>query len=565
MIKSYSSFRRILQINRIFIDLFYDVLVAKFYKTKGLKKRSLGNRVTAEVIRWALGRQRTTGSFPIQFRKALETLGPSFVKFGQILSIRDDIIPSSITKELKKLQNRVPPVNYLDIKKVVESEFNMSIDMIFNSFDSNPIAAASLAQAHIATLKNGKRVLVKVQRPGIVSIIINDIRIMRKVAGWLEKIPGFARFHPMQFVDEFAETTMNELDFTLEAKNAEVFRENFKNDPEVIFPEIFWDFTTRRVLTMQYIEGINPNDEKVIKKWRIDGGKLAGIGTRAILKMLFVDGFFHADPHPGNVLIFGRSKLGLVDMGMVGRFSLETKKYMFLYFYYLVNGEYDVASNYILKMTTSSSENADIEGFQEELAELIKRWPGTQFKQFSIGKLILETLTMGSDFGLVFNRDLFLAAKAIITIEGVGAILKPDLNLRDISRPYMQDIFRGLFSPVRFNAAIARALPEYMDFMEKLPSSLINTVSMVSDGKFQIEWKESKFSPSKEEKKGSGSSAAGIVAAGGFITGAILSISQNTPGPYLDNILGIQGMPLLAVVFFGGSLILGIWSIMRKK
>lgn len=564
MLKPYSSFRRVLQINRIFIDLFYDVLIAKLYSTKGLKKRSFGIRIFAEIIRFSLGRQRTSGSFPIQFRKALERLGPSFVKFGQILSIRDDIIPSSITKELKKLQNRVPPVNYIDIKRVVESEFGMPIDMIFDKFESNPVASASLAQAHRAVLKNGKRVLVKVQRPGIVSIIINDIKIMRRVASFLNKFPGFRKFNPMQFVDEFAETTMSELDFTQEAKNAEVFAENFRTDPEVVFPEIFWDFTTRRVLTMQYIEGINPNEEKIIKKWRIDTAKIAGIGARAVLKMLFVDGFFHADPHPGNMLIFGRSKLGLVDMGMVGRFSSETKKYMFLYFYYLINEEYEAASSYILKLTHNEDE-ADIEGFQAELSELIKRWPGTQFKQFSIGKLILETLTLGSEYGLYFNKDLFLAAKAIITVEGVGAMLQPDMNLRELARPYMQEIFRGLFSPFRFNSAIAKALPEYMDFMEKLPSSLINTISMVSDGKFKIEWKESFNRRNQEEKKTGIKTPASVVSAGGLITGAILSVSQNTPGPIVDSFLGFNGVPIVSIFFFGASIILGVWAIFSKK
>lgn len=545
--RAYTEFRRALQVQSVVIDLGIDVFISRLYQPQGLKRRSWGRRLFASIVRRTLGRQKIKGSFPAQFRRTLERLGPTYVKLGQILSLRDDMLPERITKELRKLQSQVPPISFAAVKNVIETEFNMPLHMIYESFDEEPIAAASLAQAHMAKLRGGQKVVVKVQRPAILKLITDDINIMRRLALIMEKIPGLRDYRPAHFVEEFADYTMRELDFNQEGKHADQFRVNFADDPLIIFPEIYWDYTSRRVLTMEYIDGIKPDDRQKIKSMGIDGKKLAAMGAGAVMKMLFVDGFFHGDPHPGNMLIVGRNRICLIDLGMIGSFSEETRSNMFLYYYYMVIKEFEHATRYLVNLTYPGPK-ADIVGFRKELAEAIKGWSGAGFKDYSLGKLIFQTMYIGARHQLYFHGDLVLSSKAIITIEAVGAILDPEMDLSEVSRPFMQKVFQEQFSPLRIGKSIVKSFPEYMDFLEALPNSILNTVNMLTSGKLQVELAE----PEKEKIKRP-SYVVPALASFSFLSGIFLLVSDSAPGPVVTSISSLAGLPVLGLAALGAS------------
>lgn len=549
-LRAYAELRRALTVNRVVLDLAVDIVLGKLYQPHGLGKRPLSKRIVADLLRRIFGRERIAPSFPIQFRRTLERLGPTYVKLGQILSLRDDMLPERLTRELRKLQSKAPEETYDSIKQVVEADFNKPISTIFEYIDEKPIAAASLAQVHKARLKDGRKVVVKVQRPGIRRIISEDISIMQRLAKILAKLPFSKDYRPVELVDEFTYYTMRELDFVQEAKHAETFRENFKDDPYILFPEIYWQYTSKRVLTMEFVDGITPDDHEKLQAMGIDTKKVAHMGANALLKMLYIDGFFHGDPHPGNMLIVGRSKICFLDLGMIGSFSEETRRNMYLYFYYMVNREFEFATRYLANIT-SSGPKANLAGFRRELSESIKRWSGSNFQDYSLGRLIFETMNIGAKNQLYFHRDLVLSSKAILTIEAVGNILDPDLDISKVSKPLMEKIFLEQFSPSRISAAMVRSLPDYMRFVEDLPQNLLNTFSMVSSGKFQIEVAEQaverKQKTKLQEDKHSLFSAATLLA------GTVFAVSEQTPGPIIVSFLGLTGLPWLSIVMFALS------------
>jgi ubiquinone biosynthesis protein len=291
---------------------------------------------------------------------------------------------------------------------------------------------------------------------------------------------------------------MKELDFTQEGKHADIFRENFKDDSDVILPKIYWEYTTKKVLTLEFIEGVKPDDTEKLKKLGINGPRVAALGARVVIKQLFVDGFFHGDPHPGNIFIVGTEKFCMIDLGMIGQFTQKTMNAMFLYYYYLIIRDYETASKYMVGLTETTP-HSDIAGFRAEIEEIGKRWIGAGFKNYSLGKLILNSMNMGARYKLYFNKDIMLAIKAIVTIEAVGYILDPKMDLARVSLPMMSEIFIGRISPARMAKPILRALPDYLDFIEQAPATLLKTLGMVSSGKFQIEMVEKTVSKAPRE------------------------------------------------------------------
>lgn len=570
--KFYKELSRMWAVNKIFTELILDEFVSRLYRGKGLARRSLGKRFLAGLIRRILRRERGTVPFPVAFRKALERLGPTYVKFGQILSLRSDFLPDRITRELRKLQAQVPSIPFHEVKRVIEQEFKMPLTMIFKEFDEAPLAAASLAQTHIARLKNGTKVVVKVQRPGIVSLIKYDISIMRRMARLGSRIPVVRDYNPSNIVEEFANYTFRELDFSVEGKNADKFSHNFRDWPDVQFPNIFWEYTSTRVLTMEFIPGIPPDSDARLKKAKIDTKKLAVRGTHAILKMLYIDGFFHGDPHPGNLFVVDRTNIAFIDLGMIGSFSKEVKRNMFLYFYNMVIQEFEHATKYLVALCVPGP-RSDEAGFRRELSEKIATWSGAGFKEYSLGNLILETMNIGAKYRLYFHGDLVLMSKCLITIEAVGNILDPDLDIAKVSEPFMQKIFLDQFSPVEIGKKFLNAVPDYMKILETLPATGLDLVENIQKGVVTVRVDDSDEGGRERLMGGSGrygrrSGTMGFrgypfLSAACLLSGSILAIGDKAPGGYIDFIRGLEDFPLMAGVMFltGGFFgLVTLWS-----
>jgi Predicted unusual protein kinase len=320
------------------------------------------------------GKRKPPVSLSQHLRSALERLGPTFIKFGQLLSLRSDIIPPDYVRELQKLQSNAAPFPFDEVKKIIRDELGRPVKDVFKEFDPKPFAAASLSQVHRARLRDNTEVAVKVQRPHLRPIIENDIHILFFLASLAEKhIREIRHLRPVQFIKEFSEWTMRELDFSIEAGNAERFRENFGGDERFYFPEVYWDYTTKRVLTMEFIHGVDLSDAVKIKKIGDDPRMLALHGLELGLRQLFIHGFFQADPHPGNFFALKNNVLCLYDFGMVGYLDRAMRDKLANVFISFVDRDTDVTIEKMIELSAEHSAAAS-EEFVRKSAPQLSSW-----------------------------------------------------------------------------------------------------------------------------------------------------------------------------------------------
>ena len=357
--------------------------------------------------------------FSIQLRKRMETLGPTYIKLGQILSLREDILPKAITDELKNLLDKLPVVTIERYKELIEQDLKTPTDLIFPWINPNPVGSASIAQTHMAKTIDGDEVILKVIKPGIRQTIETDIKLLKFFGSILQLF--FGRFQPKRVIKEFCHYTLKEVDLRLEADNAETFTANFSNDPNIHFPKIYRQFSGRSVLCMEFLDGIKP-DEKAYELLNEEERKnVVKNGASAIINMLYRDGFFHADLHPGNLIILDRNRCGFIDLGMIGRFDEDLKKTLLYYFYSLVMGDAPAAARF-LTAVSYPGKGGDPEGFRRAVEDISTRWHRvSNFKEFSLARLIMESTALGGQYRMYFPIEMVLMVKALITFEGVGS------------------------------------------------------------------------------------------------------------------------------------------------
>ncbi len=423
---------------------------------------------------------------PKKLREILTELGPTFVKFGQILSMRPDFIPQEYVEELKKLQDEVPAFSFSEVKKIIQTEFNKPLSKIYKSFEEKPVAAASLSQVHMAYLSNGKKVAVKVQRPNLQHIIEKDLRIILYLASLLEKhVPETRNFRPTAAAKEFANYTLKELDFVTEGKNADRFKYNFRKDKGIKIPLIYWDYTTRRVLTMEFIDGIKMGNLHSMKKKNVDHKILAENCTRACSEPILIHGFFHADPHPGNVWVIKGNKVCYLDFGMVGMVTKEMKKQMLLFFRSLLNKEVDSALRHLLKLTEQLPD-ANTEQFKSDASEIIYSLYLDSTKKKTLAKTFYQIISSAAQHGIIFPSNMVLLAKALMTGETMCLMTHKDFDLIENSKPTIERIFREEFGPNKVIDAWRDSLPELIEFLERLPSAGLGFLTRLERGELNI-------------------------------------------------------------------------------
>jgi len=481
---------------------------------RGLKFLLL--RLLAALTRPLVARELRDEPFPVQLRRRLEWLGPTYIKLGQILSLREDLLPKPITNELKHLLNRLPVVPLPVLAAIVEKDLKRPVDEMFLQIDPEPLGSASIGQTHRATTREGDPVILKVVKPGIRETLERDARLLRFLGGILQIL--IPRFQPRQLVNEFCEYTLREVDLRREADNAETFAANFADTPDVAFPEIYRDYSGRSVLCMEFFDGLSPDSPEAQELPEEQRRHLTDLGAESIIRMLYRDGFFHADLHPGNLIILPGARIGFIDLGMVGRLDEELRRSLLYYYFALVMGDADNAARYLTAIATPGP-GANPAGFRRDCTEISNRWKrASSFEEYSLGQLILDSLSRGAQYRMYFPVELVLMVKALVTFEGVGHVLLPGFDVAEVSKRHIRTLFIHQFSPLRLLAEGMRGAPDLVDALAKMPL-------LVTDGLRVLE--KVARQPAENPLKG----LRGTLIAGSCLVAGAISMGFGAPWP----------------------------------
>ncbi|MBW2486101.1 MAG: AarF/ABC1/UbiB kinase family protein [Deltaproteobacteria bacterium] len=489
---------------------------------------------------------------PQRLRMAFEELGPTYIKLGQILSTRPDLVPVDILEELSRLQDEVPPFPFEDVKTVIESEFGLPAEKLFDQLDEKPLASASIGQVHEARTKDGEPVAVKFQRPDIQRTIEVDLEIMLHLATLAERhIKEFEIHRPVKIVEEFARTLEKEIDYRNEATNMERIARRFLDIPHIYIPAVFRESTTSRVLTTELIEGIKISKIESIDKAGLDRKVIAERIVGLVLKQAFEHGFFHADPHPGNIFVLADNVICLVDYGMMGLVDRATRE-AFVDLMDSVVHQQEVKTSQVLMNLTDWDEEPDIRALEREVADFMGRHFYKPLKDMEIGKLLQDLLHLTMRFRLRLPPDIFLMIKALSSVEGVGRALDPDFDLIAHARPFIERVKLERFGPKRISADVYDMMSRLLQFLHQFPKDLMDLTGMIRQQRLslQLEHKGLDSMLATQDQTSNRMSFAIIIAAL-IIGSALIVISEIPPLVYGISLIGIIGYLVAAIM--------GIW------
>lgn len=422
----------------------------------------------------------------IRVRLALEELGPTFVKLGQLLATRVDLVPSTWIVELEKLQSHVPPVAFELVEADLLAILNKPIDEVFLQFEREPFAAASMAQVHRAQLFDGTRVVVKIRRPGIDRKIEADLRILQHFARLLEhEVADAKRYQPLMMVGYFRRSLRRELDLLLEAHNIERFRQNFADDDTVHIPQVFWEYTCATMNVQEELRGIPGTEIAAVRAAGMDTRLLAARGADVVLKMILVHGYFHADPHPGNVIYLPGDRIGLIDFGMVGRLTDFRRQQLVNMMDALVHSDEEAMLHVLMEWTGDGE--VDEAKLGHDLSELMFGYDNLQLKDINIALMLTEIASLIRDNSLVLPADLTLLFKAMITLEGLGQQLDPAFRLSVHLPPFVQTVIGERYTPEALIKRGRRGLREAFEVVAGLPRDLAGLMREVRRGRLRID------------------------------------------------------------------------------
>ena len=385
-----------------------------------------------------------------RIRQTLAELGPTFIKIGQFASTRPDIIPKQVRRELEYLQDRAPMIRYEDVRRTVEQELGAPIAKLFKRFDPSPLAAASIGQVHYAVLHTGEVVVVKVQRPNIATVIQTDLEIMKDIVTLIEQRRPRAKDYELHgMLREFSGWLEKELDYMAEGKNAEKIAQGFEGDPQVVIPRIFWEYTTRRVLTMTYIDGVKLNDRQKIAALHYDEKMIAARLSKALLQQILRDGFFHGDPHPGNVFVLSGGRIALVDFGIVGTLTPEMKRR----FANLIHAMTRRNTKSMLKAMLELGmvpKNVDLDHLSQDLDKIRRKHLEVPIAQTSLSELVNDLSTMTFNHRLEIPSDFLLLGKSLLTLQGIVHEFDPTISLADLAKPFRFQFMKERFLIIKW-------------------------------------------------------------------------------------------------------------------
>ncbi|MEJ5310215.1 MAG: AarF/ABC1/UbiB kinase family protein [Anaerolineae bacterium] len=409
-------------------------------------------------------------SLPAHFRQALEELGPAFVKLGQMLSTRPDVLPPDYITELAKLQDNVPPVPWEEIRQVIEAELGQPPEKVFGEIDPHPLAAASLAQVHAAKLATRQKVVIKVQRPNILPTIQTDLEIIHDIAEYAEHHTPLGRVYRLvEIVEDFSDTLHNELNYQSEGRNADRLRENFAHEDCLHIPWVYWEYTTRRILVMEYIEGIKITNIAALDEAGYDRAKIATNAARMIIKEILEDGFFHADPHPGNLIVMENEVIGAMDFGMVGYLSDSDRATLIRLYNVAVRMDAKGVTDGLIHIGAAPPD-VNRRALSQDIERLLRYYNGLALKDVHVDELMDAVMPLAFTHRLHLPTNFWQLGKTLAMMEGIGYKLAPDFDIFAFSAPYAAKLMLKSALPNRhlLDTLIRRGLV-WSDLLEELP------------------------------------------------------------------------------------------------
>ena len=510
-----------------------------------------------DLLPWT-SRVETTGSEMgsdrgRHLREMLDELGPTFVKFGQLLSTRPDVVPPDIVAELRSLQDDVRPFPFVQVREVVEAELGLTLEQAFLRFDETPIAAASIGQVHRATLPNGDQVAVKVQRPNAPRQIESDLALLYQAARMIkERVRALDFIDAHELVDEFARFIRQELDYKLEARNAETFRRNFGDSEVVVVPKVYWSYCGTRMLTLEFLEGIQLADLDLETTSLQERRELAYQVTKTWMEMIFRHGFFHGDPHPANVLVLAGGRIGLVDFGLVGKLTDEDMARLTRLFIDAATENVDALPRRLGELGVRYPKERE-EEFRTALRELFYRYYGASLAEIDPIQVIREA------FGLIYSMNLRLPTrfvlldKAIATLGAVGVDLYPDFNVFEVAHPYARELMLERFTPRRLAQRAQTEGRELAGIARELPYQIHDVLQEIRDGQIEVGFVHKGLDEFMHKLDVVFNRlVVALVVAGGLLGSSMIGILA-TNGP---QIFGIHFLSVIGFVFSG---VLGAW------
>jgi len=441
---------------------------------------------TGQVLQWGQASEFAHLEPQQRARLALEQLGPTFVKLGQVLSTREDLLPAKWTEELNRLYSNVAPVPFEDLLPQIEQALGRSPDEVFANLEREPYAAASIAQIHRATLTSGTPVILKIRRPGIVAKVGADLRILEQLAQLAEQeIPELRRYRPVDVVGQLRRSLERELDLAVEARNTERFARNFAGDLDVLVPRVYWEWTSSSMNVQEHIEGIRGDDLQAIDNAGLDRKALAARGVDAMLKMILVDGFFQADPHPGNVMCLPGNRIVLIDFGMVGRLSPERRSQIVNLLAGFMHQDEETMLEVFLDWRSTDAVNEA--RLAADLGELALDYSDAQLKDLKIGPLLHRVSAILREHSIVLPADLALLFKALITLEGFGRQYDPEFRLVDRAEPFLNRAMFERYQPVNALRRGQATLSDFLGLVTSIPRDLARLVKDARHGRMRVD------------------------------------------------------------------------------
>ena len=408
----------------------------------------------------------------IRLRLALESLGPIFIKFGQMLSTRKDLLPNDIAIELSKLQDKVPPFEFKKVKQTIENAYSKKISSVFKEFNEKPVASASVAQVHFAILHNGEKVAVKILRPNIESEVKKDIKLLHLIANILYKIwSDGKRLKPDEVVSEFERHTQSELNLLLEAGHCSHLGENFKDKKLLVVPSVFWDYCHEKVMVMERMDGIPISNIDAIKKNKINLSELAKNGVEIFFTQVFRDGFFHADMHPGNIQVAKSGKYIAMDFGIMGTLNEQDKLYLAKNFAAFFKRDYREVARVHIESGWVPAETS-IDEFENAIRSVCEPIFNKPLKDISFGKLLIRLFQTSKKFNMEIQPQLTMLQKTLLNVEGLGRELDPNLDLWVTARPFLENWLKEQIGPKNLINRIKKEFPNWVDIAPQLPTLL---------------------------------------------------------------------------------------------